>query len=290
VADLRKGYAFKNPDTLANDGWGAIITPDELRYVYAFGTPLEAPGSGHQYTDEQLWWYIDTALGLLELDLSYHFMKRRVRCRPLIHNVPRTDIPAGEVYDWDDPYDYRIESYPNFMYLKLRERPIISILSVKWYDPMGNLIREITDWAKPNYKTGSVEFYPTGSLGSLPLLMGSAFPFVIPGVLEGWRSYPDAFAVDYEVGYEKAADVWRLHKDIPSVVGKLAAINLLNDFGDGRTAALATSSVGLSGLSESFSTTMSATNAMYGARINEFLKELEKWWERNKLKYTGMVL
>ena len=34
--DCRKGFAFNNPDITSNGGWGCMITPDELRYVFAF--------------------------------------------------------------------------------------------------------------------------------------------------------------------------------------------------------------------------------------------------------------
>lgn len=288
--ECRVGYAFNNPNLSANDGFGEIISADELRYVYAFGLPLVAP-NGATYTNDVLNWYVDNAIGKLEQDLSFHLMPRRFRARPRSANDPRTDIPDDEDFLWDDPYDYRLNDYHHFMYIKLRHRPIrgTSIIKASIADPMGNMVLDVTDWAKPNFHTGSVEFYPSGSLGNLPLFAGSTFPFIVPGIIRGYRDYPDAISVDYDTGFDSAEDIRKQHRDLFGVIGMLSAINLLNDYGDGRTAALASSSVGLSGLSESFSTTLSATNAMFGARILQFEKQIKAWYDLNRTKYRGVL-
>ena len=73
--ETRKGYAFNNPDFTANGNWGAIITPDELRYVYAFGNELIAPNA-QTITDDTLKWYIDNAVGYIEKDLKIKILKK----------------------------------------------------------------------------------------------------------------------------------------------------------------------------------------------------------------------
>jgi len=60
----------------------------------------------------------------------------------------------------------------------------------------------------------------------------------------------------------------------------------MNIYGDGRSAAIASRSVSLNNVSESISTTMSATNAMFGARIIQYQKEIKEWFALNRSKYS----
>lgn len=391
MPESRRGFAFANPDVAANDGWGAILTPDELRYVYAFGSPLVAP-DGQTITDETLEWYIRNAIGWVERDLDYTLYKRQYRHRPPRNGVERDDLLpldsfslkyssaggagtvatvtvadgvlstaiTGETGDnlsinldeyasiwhlvaainavstvstdgytavlignqdvtpteleavaatdilntthtltanmeedvdffWDEAYDYDKTQYQNFVYLKINHGPIFEVQKVEFRDPTGGLILDMTSDCKPNHEMGSIEFYPSHGLISI-------FPqFYTPyghRLLTGayGTSFPDAFFVDYTAGFRTAKACRNRVPELFSVVGKLAAINLLADYGDGRTAALASSSVGLSGLSESASTTLSATSAMFGARIKQYYEDLKRFYDQNKNKYRGIIL
>ena len=55
-------------------------------------------------------------------------------------------------------------------------------------------------------------------------------------------------------------------------------------------AGFSSSSVSLDGLSESFSSTQSATSAYFGARIASYIKQLEKFVKNNKNKYDNIVI
>ena len=79
--ETRKGYAFNNPDFTSKGNWGAIIHPDELRYVYAFGNELVAPNS-QTITDDTLWWYINNAISHVERDLKIKILKKIYKYRP----------------------------------------------------------------------------------------------------------------------------------------------------------------------------------------------------------------
>lgn len=389
MAETRTGFAFENPNHKANDGWGEILSADELRYVYAFGSPLVAP-DGQTIPDTTLRWYINNAIGWVERDLDYSLMKKQWRHRPPKHLIPRDDFAdldalslkyepgagagtaatiqvaggvlsttiTGEAGDnlsidladyssmwrlveaitsvsttgtytavlvgrqdvtptqlkdvtatdlfnvaatvqataeefvdfyWDDAYDYDRTQYQNFVYIKLNHGPVISVQSVEFRDPTGGLIIDLTEDCKPNFDMGSIEFYPSHGLIS-------AFPqFYTPyghRLLTGayGEAFPDAFFIDYQTGFPSAKAARHRVPELFEVVGKLAAINLLADYGDGRTAALASSSVGLSGLSESISTTLSATSAMFGARIKQYYEDLKRFYDQNKNKYRGILL
>jgi len=261
LSDQRKGYAFDNPDVTSNGGWGAILTPDELRYVYGFGTDLVSPNA-QVMTDTTLKYYIDNAIASCERDLEIKLMKRIYKYRTPVHGDARADLgsagTAGLDFEWDEAYDFNREQFSDFMFIKLRRRPIISVDKAKWYDVAGNLMVDVLDWVKPNYEKGSLEFFPNaGSLMALPIYLGQTF--AIGKFIAGTQKYPDAFFIDYEAGFEGVEYLRKKWPEIFTVVGKLAAINMLSDVGDGRSAAIASSSIGLAGISESYSTTMSAS-------------------------------
>jgi len=289
LSDARKGYAFDNPDTAANDGWGAILTPDELRYVYGFGTDMVAPNA-QVMTDNTLKYYIDNAIANCERDLEIKLMQRVYKHRPPVFGDSRTIAGTeGIDYEWEEGYDFDRGSFSNYMYIKLRQRPILSLDKVDWYDVAGNLMIEITEWCKPNYEKGSLQFFPNaGSLMALPIYLGQTF--AMGKFMAGIQNYPDAFFIDYEAGFGSAALLRKKWPEIFTVVGKLAAINMLSDVGDGKSAAIASSSIGLSGISESYSTTMSATSAMFGARILQLKDDLKIWYKTNRTKYSGILL
>jgi len=288
MAECRKGYAFNDPDLVSNGGWGAIITPDELRYVYSFGNELVAPNS-QVITDDTLKWYIDNAVDACERDLNVKLLKRIYKYRPAF-GVVRDDLSGEEGidYEWDEPYDFNRKEFNEYIFIKLRHRPVINVQNVKFNDVASNQILDITNWVKINHEKGSLQFFPNqGSLESLPIFLGQTFLATTFGA--GVEYYPDAFSVDFTSGFETVRHLRKKWKEMFSIIGMLAAINLLNDYGDGRAAAIASSSIGLAGVSESYSTTMSATNALFGARIISYREELKRFYKANKNKYGGVL-
>jgi hypothetical protein len=93
------------------------------------------------------------------------------------------------------------------------------------------------------------------------------------------------YAIDYDVGYETSDDI---PMDLREAIGKNAAISLLNIIGDGLLSGFSSSSLSLDGMSESFSSTQSATSAYFGARIKVYEEELREYLKaaRNKFGFT----
>lgn len=260
--DLRRGYAFDNPDTNSNHyykEWGLIVTPDELRYVGCFGNPLIAP-NGETIIDEMLQWYIDQAIYILERELNFNLIPKSFRASPARdpqtgETIPRTDIPVGEEYTEEDPYDYKREMTAKYMYLKLRHRPIMEVQQCWLRDVFGNPVIDLRTWVKINHRVGSVEFYPHGNaLIDLPLGNYNVASGFLPFVYS--RDYPDAIYIDYTVGYNHSSKV---DKELRRIIFLLATCMLLNDYGDGKSPGLASASISLSGISESYATTQSAS-------------------------------
>ena len=90
------------------------------------------------------------------------------------------------------------------------------------------------------------------------------------------------YAVDYEAGYESSDDI---PDDLRQIIGKVCAISLLNIIGDGLMSGFSSSSLSMDGISESFSSTQSATSAYFGARIAVYQKEVQEYVRDNKYKF-----
>lgn len=87
----------------------------------------------------------------------------------------------------------------------------------------------------------------------------------------GRTQIPTYWTVEYLTGFKK------IPASLANAVGKIAAINLFNILGDIVIGAgIASQSVGFGGLSQSISTTSSAENSAYSARIKQYLAELKE--------------
>lgn len=319
--DNRVGAAFGNPDCDSNHyyskrgvkGWGKIVTPDELRYDYLWGNPLTS-SRGDNYVDTQLQLMIDRAIETVEHDLTLTIIATQYRHRPPLNTVDRTDLPYEEAeagkepklkpFKWDDCYDFTQEKFRQYIILKLRHKPIVKLQKWQLFDiSTGGTLINLVEWAKVKHKTGLLRAYPrgdtpfqisgggqvsannTGAIGVGGVVVGGlvgAAPGLFP---TAYNRYPNGYGLDYIAGYENSKDV---PLDLVEVIGKLAAINLMANFGDGVVSGLASASVSLSGISESFGTTLSATSAYFGARIKQFTDEIIKWKEENGPKYRGI--
>jgi len=90
------------------------------------------------------------------------------------------------------------------------------------------------------------------------------------------------YEIDYDAGYETSDDVPR---DLREIIGKDAAVGLLNVIGDGLMSGFSSSSLSMDGMSESFSSTQSATSAYFGARIKVYEDEIKSYIEENRFKF-----
>lgn len=293
MPENRIGFSFNNPDLTSDHyapEWGLIVTPDELRYVILFGTRLTSSDQSQTYTDDMLQYYIDNAIGLIEADLQIDIYPRIVRHEDMIdkdtgNRIPRSDIPEDEINVREPGYPYRSRLAKQYLYTALRRRPLQEVMTAKLYDPVMNQIIDMYKWRRERPGLQSVVQFIPNSIGAMA--GSAAFPMMAGGingfmVKYPFDNYPNAIMIDYKTGWPNVKDV---PKDLVEIIRMIAGIMLLNDFGDGRSAAIGSQSTSLNSISESFSTTMSATNAMYGARIIQFQKQIKDWWNRNSSRY-----
>jgi len=122
----------------------------------------------------------------------------------------------------------------------------------------------------------------TGTTGNVDVILSGVFTQV------GLRTYgniPSYWNTQYLTGY--SCD--NIPYDLMNVVGKMSAIGLFNLLGDTifPIAGLASMSLGIDGLSQSVSSTASATSAGYNARILAYTKEINDTLKRLKFYHRG---
>ena len=103
--------------------------------------------------------------------------------------------------------------------------------------------------------------------------------------IQRFENIPDYWNYQYITGFDFEHMPW----DLLGVVGKLATFGPLNIAGDLilGSAGIASQSLSIDGLSQSISTTASATNAGYGARLINYQKEIEETVKRVGATYKG---
>lgn len=312
--EVRRGHFFSNPDMESDHyapGWGMIVDPDEVRYIGGFGTRLSSPDDAQTYDNEMLQGYIDMAVAQVEADLQYDLLPRWCRYTDRPGEAPRNpQPPPGNPSGQFPPaarlirepgYPYHQYAAEHYLYLETRRKPLIHYTdgtrnpSRAVIGPHGFSSFNLTDWARPiEHATGQIKFIPPSGAAAynLPLMTwpGAYGTAGLGGIYGGHDNVPDAILLDYDSGHAHSSLV---PPDIRNLIFWWASIYMLEDFGDGKSPGLAGASVSFGGLSQSFQTTQSATNALYGARILSYLKKIDRWMKLNARKYQfnliGMV-
>jgi hypothetical protein len=240
-----------------------IMTASDLQNIYLIGIDL-TDDAGNPFPDIHYQWSIRWAINWVEHLLDI-----------VIRETNKVEL-----------YDYHRGDYLNWTIIQLRESPIVRVNTVKVMWPSGTAVIEFpADWIQARLDDGIVNIVPTsGTLSQVLLTAGGSF---LPLVASGRDFVPNIIEVDYDAGFA-AGDVPIAIRD---VIGKLAAINPLHIAGDLIVGAgIASKSVSIDGLSQSVNTTSSATNAGYGARIINYLKELKQQVPVLRSYYKGMRL
>lgn len=273
------GFSFGNYSPPPGE-WGKLLTADDMRYTYLWGIDATASDIAEtDFEDEQFDFYVREALADFETELTIDIRKRIYKTNPDGALTRSKYWREGVDYtDEEDTYPYEPMNWQNFGFLQLRHMPVISVERAVLYNPVRGEVIDLADskWLRVQKKVGQLNFYPTGGEPYGPFSSG-----VLP-----WRHFsgrfPNAFEIDYTTGYPTAEFV---PDDLRSVIGKWATIKILASVGDGLLAGFSSQSVSLDGLSESFSSTQSATSAYFGARIKQYQDEIKDWLVRNRHKY-----
>ena len=278
---VKVGWTFKNYTPPPGE-WGHAYTADDMRYTMLFGIDTVAADiATSEWEDVQFEQQVDEAVGDFESYLTMDIRRRKYVTRPADSLIQSRFWREGVDYtNEDDPYDFDPHLWNEYGFIQLRHWPLISVSRAKWYSPVQGEIMDMIEngWLRLHKEMGQVRMFPTGGF--------SYGPYSVYGPL--WTNnyadrYPGGFQFDYETGYKSAEFI---PEGLRGVIGKYAAIKSLATIGDGLLAGFSSQSVSLDGLSESFSSTQSATSAYFGARIKQYSDEIADWLKRNRYKFS----
>jgi hypothetical protein len=279
------GFSTPQPGEL--DPALSILSVEELKTNYLFGLDL-TDDTGKPFPDSMYLHFIKAAIKWLE---------------------DKLDIPILPTVIEEERHDFFAEDWPEFMFLKLTRHPVISIESVRLVMPGNQEVHNFRkDWISLQRFEGHVNIVP-GPAGSSTIALGFHhwfFPWMHRAVNK-W--IPDVFRVAYTAGFGLPPEgSWnylpgsepasishpdpvldKFPVDIKELVGKIASFGPLNIAGDLLGGAgIASQSISIDGLSQNFSTTSSATNAGYGARLIQYRQEIKDWVPTLQKYYHGV--
>ena len=271
------GYTFGN--YIVPDGyWGTIVTEDDIRYTYLWGTDFKAT-NGASYSDEQIRYFIDAATEEMERLLNITIIKRKVR-----FNAEERGLTKGTDYDVDETaYDFMYQDIARYASIKTRRKPVIRLHSLKLLSRMRQAkeLKPVTvlDKEKGVLKMMERPVRPSDRYAGIAEAVG----------IYGQETFsPHVFyGIDYDAGYETSDDV---PADLRQIIAKKTAVDLLNIIGDGLMSGFSSSSLSMDGLSESFSSTQSATSAYFGARIKEYKDDIDNYVKATKAKFGAFIV
>ena len=269
------GYSFNNYKVPEGE-WGTIVTPDDCRYTFLWGTDFKAT-NGSMFTDEQIQWFIDAATREMERQLNITIKKRRIKCQD---SVERHHLIKGTDYDDEEtPYDFAYRKIQRYGMIPTKQRPILNVTRCTLINKGISDDVDLMPSIVPDKKNGIIKFLKRPFKPS-DTWLGISEAISRYGA-ETWNNHL-FYSVDYDAGFETSDDI---PIDLRQMVGKMAAISLLNIIGDGLMSGFSSSSLSMDGVSESFSSTQSATSAYFGARIAVYQKEVQEYVAQNKYKF-----
>ena len=176
----------------------------------------------------------------------------------------------------DERHRYVQQDFQQYIYLNTYMAPIISVEEVKiaWPGLAGSKVTFPASWLDfdPKSFMGRVQMVPQqDALSAQFITSGGQF---LPLMRTGGTAYvPGIMQITYTGGF-KEEDI---PEELKEAVAMRAAMGIFDVAGDLIVGAgIASKSISIPGLSQSVSTTSSATNAGYGARIGSYKDRLDK--------------
>ncbi|MBO7517499.1 MAG: hypothetical protein J6T31_00130, partial [Methanobrevibacter sp.] len=188
------GYSFKNYKVPEGE-WGTIVTPDDCRYTFLWGTDFKAT-NGSMFTDEQIQWFIDAATKEMERQLYITIVKHRIKSELTIESQ---NLKKGVDYDDEEtPYDFTYRKIQRYGMIQTKQRPILNVSRctlINKQEPDVNLLPSVV----PDKKNGVLKFLKRPYKPSDTWM----------GISESISRYGQEtfnnhlfYAVDYDAGFE----------------------------------------------------------------------------------------
>jgi hypothetical protein len=244
---------------------GMLFSPAEIFALYLYGIVIQG-GDGTAFSNESMRFYIQAAQKEVENFFNLKLVRQFIFKEKLTY--------------------YRADYWQSFPIL-FSNYPVNEPVSLTGRFNNLEQISYPTQWLTTHQNSYGmfkrrVSIVPTGTavatanaeviLSGLTTQLGS----------QHFRMIPDYWDLQYITGF----GIDDMPMDLLNLTGKLACFGPLNIAGDLILGAgIASQSLGVDGLSQGISSTASATNAGYGARLITYEKEIKETVKRIKLVY-----
>ena len=235
-----------------------------MRENYFFGVNIK-DDLGRDFSDSQYEAYVRAATSEIEKTLDIKLEKQKIQ----------------------ETFQFNHDDWIKWGYVKTTY-PVICALGLDGFLNTTKQVAYPKQWLSVRKTSDGVTYHRRISVVPAGNATGANYQVIFSGIVPqlgylNMSMIPDYWTVKYVTGFDV------IPYDIIDVVGKLASIGPFNIAGDLILGAgIASFSLGLDGLSQSLSTTSSATNAGFGARIITYKEELKNSIPRLKDFYKGL--
>lgn len=246
------------------------MSASDLKEIYFFGVEIK-DNAGNDLPDSTIEFYIKQKQKEVE-----NLLKIKFQCELI-----------------DDNCSYYRDDYRGGLPIIHTRYPVNKPLSLTGFYKNVEQINYPENWLSSHsnsdgYYMKRVSIVPTS--GSA---VGTSQDVILTGVttsyygsLGHYNTLPDYWATQYVTGFNSENYPW----DLVGMVGMMAAIPVFAIAGDLILGAgIASQSLGIDGLSQSVSSTSSATSAGYGSRIIEYRKAIDETMKKMKNIYKGLT-
>ncbi len=294
-ADVTAGGVLLEPDQpewYYRDTSGTVDSWYKITFAHSNGDETPVTDAipfqvGHYYPFDPLVLRRDYMLGSRLVDFYGNPLRDETILRVMQRMVSRLEtflginIFAKDIVD--EKHDYHLTDYQNWCYLRLFQKPVISVASLKIRFPENSdLVIFPVEWIQLDADAGQINLVPaTGSISSWMIGQAGFFPLMMGRV----SKLPMVWRVNYRAGFEYD----KVPEDIQDVVYKMSAIALLSVLGDSIYGpGVASRSISLDGMSQSIGTVANAAYGAFSARMTQFQKDIDDMRPRIKSRYTGI--
>lgn len=252
---------YKLPYNINSD---LVLSPEELDAKYFFGVDIRN-GKGGRIDNDTKAFYIKNAQKEIENYLEIKLTPQIIK----------------------EEFDYRIDDFRNWSYVRT-SYPVKKAFKMDGYISDILQIEYPAEWLKIRQTNDPIGYHRHIYLvpgGQTTVQTNNVIFNGITPMLGFFGNFqiPSYWNITYCSGFDTVP------RDILSAIGYLSAIPLFAIAGDLIIGAgIASQSLGVDGLNQSISSTSSATNAGYGARIIEYRKMLDKLLPTLKDQYVGI--
>lgn len=244
---------------------GLIFSPSELFAIYLYGISIQG-GDGTSFSSENMRFYIQAAQQEIESFFNLKLVRQFIEQEKLTY--------------------YRADYWQNFPIL-FTNYPVNKPISLTGRYNNLEQISYPTQWLSTTQNSYGlykrrVSIVPTGSS-----VAHANAEVILSGITtqigtQHFNMIPDYWDLQYITGF----DIDNMPMDLINLTGKLSCFGPLGIAGDLILGAgISAQSIGVDGLSQSISSTSSATNSGYGSRIIQYQKEIADTVKKLKLVY-----